>query len=433
MKLKTIMLVACLLAILTIGAVSASEDVASEDTLTVDNEEDNSVKESRVMDEDTSLTSDNDGDVLSEPYDSATVYVDSTINSNRGSIGYVADTQYIDGKVSLLIDAVTYYSKSVSASEKTTQLNIYSDSVNLPASLQTGTHNVVLNYLKNGASNPKSANKLATFKYLPNIIAPDVSVGETAYFVVQHLPKSSGTVTVSERVNGVTSVLATTSFSGGMAKIPISRLSKGAHTLDFKMIINGVTYNMDEEINVKDNTPGFSAGISAAKITVGKSVTVTLKGPATSDTTGSIYVDGKKVKELPFTGNVMKDVISGLKVGKHQVKVLYSYHNKFFSKTFTVNVVKQTISLKLAKATVKKSAKKLVLKATLKIDKKAAKSKKVTFKFKGKKYVAKTNKKGVAKVTVKKAVLKKLKVGKKVKYQASYGKKTVKKTAKVKK
>jgi hypothetical protein len=427
------MLVACLLAILTIGAVSASEDVASEDTLTVDNEEDNSVKESRVMDEDTSLTSDNDGEVLSEPYDSATVYLDPTINSNRGSIGYVKDTQYIDGKVALLIDAVTYYSKSVSASEKTTQLNIYSDSVNLPASLQTGTHNVVLNYLKNGASNPKSANKLATFKYLPNIIAPDVSVGETAYFVVQHLSKSSGTVTVSERVNGVTSVLATTSFSGGMAKIPISRLSKGTHTLDFKMIINGVTYNMDEEINVKDNTPGFSAGISAAKITVGKSVTVTLKGPATSDTTGSIYVDGKKVKELPFTGNVMKDVISGLKVGKHQVKVLYSYHNKFFSKTFTVNVVKHTISLKLAKATVKKSAKKLVLKATLKIDKKAAKSKKVTFKFKGKKYVAKTNKKGVAKVTVKKAVLKKLKVGKKVKYQASYGKKTVKKTAKVKK
>ena len=110
-----------------------------------------------------------------------------------------------------------------------------------------------------------------------------------------------------------------------MAKIPISRLSKGAHTLDFKMIINGVTYNMDEEINVKDNTPGFSAGISAAKITVGKSVTVTLKGPATSDTTGSIYVDGKKVKELPFTGKCfMKDVISGLKAGKHQVKVLYS-------------------------------------------------------------------------------------------------------------
>ena len=42
-------------------------------------------------------------------------------------------------------------------------------------------------------------------------------------------------------------------------------------------------------------------------------------------------------------------------------------------------------------------------------------------------------KKGVAKVTIKKKVLKKLKVGKKVKYQASYGKIVAKKTVKVKK
>ena len=40
--------------------------------------------------------------------------------------------------------------------------------------------------------------------------------------------------------------------------------------------------------------------------------------------------------------------------------------------------------------------------------------------------------KGVAKYTIKKSVLKKLKVGKKVTYQATYLKTTVKKTAKVK-
>lgn len=92
-----------------------------------------------------------------------------------------------------------------------------------------------------------------------------------------------------------------------------------------------------------------------------------------------------------------------------------------------------TVKLTLTTVKVKKSAKKLVIKATLKINNKAAKGKKITFKFNGKKYVAKTNKKGVAKITVKKSVLKKLKVGKKIKYQASYGKKTVKKTVKVKK
>ena len=57
----------------------------------------------------------------------------------------------------------------------------------------------------------------------------------------------------------------------------------------------------------------------------------------------------------------------------------------------------------------------------------------VTFTFNGKKYKAKTNKKGVAKVTIKKKVLKKLKVGKKIKYSVTYGKKTVTKSVKVKK
>ncbi|MDO5814289.1 MAG: Ig-like domain-containing protein [Methanobrevibacter sp.] len=91
------------------------------------------------------------------------------------------------------------------------------------------------------------------------------------------------------------------------------------------------------------------------------------------------------------------------------------------------------IKLTLKKVKVKKSAKKLVLKATLKINGKAVKGKTITFKFNGKTYKAKTNKKGVAKATIKKKVLKKLKVGKKVTYTAKYLTKTVKKTVKVKK
>lgn len=83
---------------------------------------------------------------------------------------------------------------------------------------------------------------------------------------------------------------------------------------------------------------------------------------------------------------------------------------------------------------VKKSAKKLNVKVTLKTSaKKPIKGKKVVLKIKGKKYNAKTNKKGVATFKVKKNLLKKLKAGKKYKYQVIYGKDTVKKTLKVKK
>lgn len=99
-------------------------------------------------------------------------------------------------------------------------------------------------------------------------------------------------------------------------------------------------------------------------------------------------------------------------------------------KPATANTAK--ISLTLKKVSVKRSAKKLVLQSTLKINGKVAKGKKVSFKFNGKKYTAKTNKKGIAKVTVKKSVLKKLKKGKKIKYQVTYGKTTIKRTAKVK-
>ena len=92
--------------------------------------------------------------------------------------------------------------------------------------------------------------------------------------------------------------------------------------------------------------------------------------------------------------------------------------------------VKQVLSAKNFK--VKKSAKKLVLFAKLKQGKKPLKKKIVIFKFKGKKYKAKTNKKGIAKVTIKKNVINKLKTGKKYKFTIAYLKDTIKRIVKVK-
>ena len=97
------------------------------------------------------------------------------------------------------------------------------------------------------------------------------------------------------------------------------------------------------------------------------------------------------------------------------------------------SVKKDIVKLTLKKVKVKRSAKKLVLQATLKINSKAKKGLKVIFRFNGKKFTAKTNKNGIAKVTIKKNLLKKLKIGKKVKIQVSYGKTTKNMIVKIKK
>lgn len=97
------------------------------------------------------------------------------------------------------------------------------------------------------------------------------------------------------------------------------------------------------------------------------------------------------------------------------------------------NCIYKNTKVTLKTVTVKKSAKKLTLQATLKKGSSALKNKQVTFKFNGKTYKAKTNSKGIAKVTIKQSVLKKLKVGKTITYLAKYSSFSAKKTAKVKK
>ena len=127
-------------------------------------------------------------------------------------------------------------------------------------------------------------------------------------------------------------------------------------------------------------------------------------------------------------GRITVKIPNNLKPGNHKINVNI---NDLDINVNVKVVVKHVVSLK--KVAVKKSAKKLVLTATLKKGKTALKNKQVAFKFSGKTYKAKTDKKGIAKVTVPKSILKKLKVGKKVTYQATYIKDTVKKTVKVKK
>ncbi|WP_298524463.1 right-handed parallel beta-helix repeat-containing protein [uncultured Methanobrevibacter sp.] len=230
-----------------------------------------------------------------------------------------------------------------------------------------------------------------------------------------------------------------------------------------KVFVNGAEVMIVEIVNgiaiidlsaYKDGNYDITFVYSGDDIYEGFTMEIELKNPKISaKNTNALYTAGQKYSVTVYDreGNPVKGAEVIFKIGKKQVgkantdtkgvatykvtnvpgsyKITATALGASTTKTLTV---KHLVTLK--SVTVKRSAKKLVLQATLaKVNKKYLKNKKITFKFNGKTYTAKTNKKGVAKVTIKSTVLKKLKVGKKVTYQATYLKDTVKKTAKIKK
>ncbi len=147
---------------------------------------------------------------------------------------------------------------------------------------------------------------------------------------------------------------------------------------------------------------------------VGKGQTVTIK---LNKKTYKVKTNAK--------GLITFKIPSTVKPGTYKMKV--SYAGQTITKT-----VKVKQNLKTSKYAVKKSAKKLIVKATLKNGKTVIKGKKITLKLNGKKITAKTNKKGIAKFTIKKNVINKLKVGKKYTMKVTYLKNTIKTTLNVK-
>ena len=224
----------------------------------------------------------------------------------------------------------------------------------------------------------------------------------------------------------------------------ISGLSAGEHTITVSYEGNYPSYSSTKTVYVSKLSPSASVKVPSS-ITAGKSSTIYINLP--SDATGVVVVDVEGKRYYAEVKNGVAAVsIAGMTAGDKQVTYSYLGDSNYESvngstslkvvapkTTDKVTVTLKKVTVTLKKVTVKKSAKKLVLKATVKVNGKAKKGLKVTFKFKGKKYTAKTNAKGLAKVIIKKAVLKKLKVGKKITYTATYGKKTAKKTVKVKK
>lgn len=174
------------------------------------------------------------------------------------------------------------------------------------------------------------------------------------------------------------------------------------------------------KITASANNVFYNDALKYTMKVYGKDNKLVSKNTAVTVKIGSTTINTKTNAKGVATVNIPK-----LNPGTYTITV--KYLNTKVTKKLTV---KHLVTLKTV--TVKKSAKKLTLEATLK-NTKAIKGKTVTFKFNGKTYKAKTNNKGIAKITIPKSVLSKLKTGKTVTYHATYLKDTVKKTVKVKK
>ena len=300
--------------------------------------------------------------------------------------------------------------------------------------LGTGTHKVSVSFIGFSGSSMVLADTVV------NPIDPDLSIGQIAD--IEEGNPVVVVVTANENFTGNFKVL----IGDNVVANGTITAGKGNATISAdKLAVGTVTVKV-----TTDATDIFSAGMKTTSFKVTAKVVparIIANDATAMYTSGYIYsvtvygTDGALAKNTAVVIKINGKAVANVKTNDKGVatyKIVQAPGSyKITAEALGISVTKKlTVKhlLKLKKVKVKKSAKKLVIKVTLnKVNGKYLKGKKITLKFKGKKYKAKTNKKGVAKFTIKKKVLKKLKVGKKVKYQATYLKDTVKYTVKVKK
>ena len=425
MRFNKIMFLGLLLmAVLTVGAVSASQDLNSSDV---------SIGEAGG-DADIVQTS----DVESVAADTDGVSDESSDKLASDEVEVLSNGTFQTGKISISSDNFTYGDNekiSLKLPENATGNLIIEDEfqiktvmplVNGSASIfmnvwGVGTYKIDASY--DGADYQVNRTSFDIIIYPKATYPKSMNVCENKFIILELNKDAIGSFEV--RVDG--EFYYGVDVVDGFAKVPLSKLMDGESDLNLKYTGSTDDLVFTLRIEVKPVPAKLIAKNLKMNYLDGKKFAVQVYG-----TNGRAAVDEYveiKIGKKYYEAWTDKNGIARFKItsppGKYKVRVIYD--DASVTKTLEV---KNT--LKLATVKVKKSAKKLVLTATLKQGKKPIKGKTITFKFNGKKIAAKTNTKGVAKVTFKKSVLKKLRVGKKVTYQATYVKETVKKSVIVK-
>lgn len=211
--------------------------------------------------------------------------------------------------------------------------------------------------------------------------------------------------------------------SNGVASIKV-KLNVGTYkvTVSTPLMDKNVTKTLKIIKRIQNNKNLNTYYNSNAKIRIkiiGDNGKAETKGKAVKVTIGKKQYTFKTNKN----GYITIPINKTLKVGKYTVKIQY----KGYSVQNKITVKHNLASKKIVN--IKKTAKSFVLKAQLKAN---YKNKKIKFRFRGKTYSTKTNSKGIAKVTIKRAVIKKLKKGKTYSVKITYLNENLKTSVKVK-
>lgn len=361
--------------------------------------------------------------ILGGPADSGLTINVSDINAGEDAIISILMDKSFTGDVLVSVDGVNY------------TVNVVNGSGNRTISgLDAGNYDVIATFANNAYFTPATAaasfivNKAKSNNNTAENSIPldDAKESKTPTYSINLPEDATGTLTVT--IDGKN---YTANVVNGKASITVTDLPAGSYDVT-------VTYSGDANyppIVQKTSTtvvvdPRIVAQQTVALYTAKYSVTVYGKdGKIASGTAVTFKINGVTVKTVTTDSKGVASFNIPSKYIPKKYSITATALGKSASKTVTV---KQILTVKTAK--IKKSAKKVVITATLKkVDGKYLKGKTLKLKINGKTIKAKTNKKGVAKLTIKKSVLKKLKAGKKYRYTVTYLKTTVKKTVKVKK
>ena len=266
------------------------------------------------------------------------------------------------------------------------------------------------------------------FSVMPLISMPSrMTVGQKQFITVGFAKKVTCTITMYVDAQYYTEVSLK---NEEMAYLPLAELDDGDFDISLMMRADTFSYDYETFLEVLEVRPKI---VGAQNINMnygdGKYYKFTVYAsngkPAEEDEYVEITI-GKWSFDATTNsrGVVMFRIPDSIPPGKYRIVANYD------DEAYSQNVLLVKSILKMKKVKVKASAKRLVIKVYLK---KGMKNKKITLKFKNFKFSANTNKNGVAKFVIKKKFLKKLKPGKKVTYQATYLKDSIKYTVKVKK